>query len=313
MGRTPIPKQDLIEELVRLADDLDKGPSTTDMAELGQYATGPYKNAFASWNNAKRRAGLSVTKPSKSVSDNELLHGLRQVAGELGTTPTTIQMRQDEDTANPSTYKERFGSWNEAVKAAGLEPNTPGGTARSRGHSEKELIAMLQEFADELDRERAPTARELDRRSKADDDWPCQSTFRNVIGSWSQAVALAGYEPYDQGRGPDESVREEGVDYIPLGRNWKTQRQKAIERDRGVCQHEGCMVSIQDHEDAASDKGILVHHLVPRRRFYFDDRVTVEDDANQLPNLVTLCYKHHADWEHDEDRARPDLDLPTGF
>jgi len=164
-----------------------------------------------------------------------------------------------------------------------------------------------------MGREGAPTARELDQRSKTDDDCPCQSTFRNVIGSWTGAVALAGFDPYDQGRGPGEDVRDVGIDYIPYGKNWDSQRQKAIERDGGICQHKGCQISIEDHEDVSSDKGLLVHHLIPRRKFYYDDRVTIEDDANQLANLVALCYTHHADWEHDDDRPVPDLDLPEDF
>jgi len=81
----------------------------------------------------------------------------------------------------------------------------------------------------------------------------------------------------------------------------------------GASVNTGCRISIQDHKNATSDKGLLVHHLIPRRQFYFDDRVTIEDDANQLPNLVTLCYRHHADWEYDEDRITPDLDLPADF
>lgn len=308
-----IPEQDLLDELLRLADELGQSPTGDDMREVGRYSLKPYKNAFGTWNNAKREAGLAVTEPPKPFTDDELLDELRRLANKLGTTPTADQMNRHKETPHSWTYEERFGYWNEAVRAAGLEPNVRGGTARSRGHSKGALIAKLQEFAETMDREGAPTAREMDRRSKTDEDWPCQSTFRNVFGSWAQAVALAGFEPYDQGRGPEEGVCEVGVDYIPFGKNWNPQRQKAIERDGGCCQHEGCQTSIEDHDDESSDKGLLVHHLIPRRKFYFDNRVTIEDDANQLANLVTLCYTHHADWEHDDDQPVPDLDLPEDF
>jgi len=183
-----IPKQDLIDELLRLADELGQSPTGDDMGEVGRYSLIPYKNAFGTWNNAKREVGLAVTEPPKPLSDDELLDELRRLASELGTTPTAGQMNRHEETPHVCTYQQRFGYWDEAVKAAGLDPNVRGGTASSRGHSEGELIAKLQQFAETMGREGAPTARELDQRSKTDDHCPCQSTVRNVIGSWTGAV-----------------------------------------------------------------------------------------------------------------------------
>lgn len=53
-----IPEEDLLDELRRLADELDKTPSGPDMAADGEYSPSTYRRRFGSWNGAIETAGL---------------------------------------------------------------------------------------------------------------------------------------------------------------------------------------------------------------------------------------------------------------
>ena len=72
------------------------------------------------------------------------------------------------------------------------------------------------------------------------------------------------------------------------GANWGRQREKAIERDGHECIVCGC--SEADHE-AERGRSLEVHHVQPLRTF------DVPEDANDLDNLVTLCWQCHHKWE----------------
>ena len=58
----------------------------------------------------------------QKYSDEELLSALRNLAEDLGKSPTVSDVRNlHEVMADVSTYERRFGSWNEALRRAGLE------------------------------------------------------------------------------------------------------------------------------------------------------------------------------------------------
>jgi 5-methylcytosine-specific restriction endonuclease McrA len=72
------------------------------------------------------------------------------------------------------------------------------------------------------------------------------------------------------------------------GENWDEMRKKALERDSNQCQI--CGQTQAEHYEEY-DKDIHVHHIKPISTF------EEPEDANTLPNLVTLCYTHHREWE----------------
>ena len=57
---TKIPREDLIKELRRLADELNRPPKTPDMGELGKYSPGVYMRRFGSWEEVLKSAGIDV-------------------------------------------------------------------------------------------------------------------------------------------------------------------------------------------------------------------------------------------------------------
>lgn len=112
---------DLLDELRRLARELDTTPSATDMNELGEYWANHYQKQFDGWNNAVREAGLEPNQPRKIPTD-DLLNEIRRLARELNKTPTKKQMN-DLGEFYGRSYQDRFGSWSSAVRQAGLQPN----------------------------------------------------------------------------------------------------------------------------------------------------------------------------------------------
>ncbi|RZV10875.1 hypothetical protein BDK88_2078 [Natrinema hispanicum] len=54
-------REELITELQRLGDVVDRPPTVSQMTELGRYSPSPYKRRFGSWVEALRAAGFEPT------------------------------------------------------------------------------------------------------------------------------------------------------------------------------------------------------------------------------------------------------------
>jgi hypothetical protein len=116
-------------------------------------------------------------------TDDELLTALQTLADEQGGSPTAREANAHPDCPSAPTFAQRFGSWNEALRAAGLTP-------RPREYSDDELLTMLQSLATEHGR--SPTAEEV----TAHPDYPTVSTFKRRFGSWNTALHEAGLDQH---------------------------------------------------------------------------------------------------------------------
>jgi len=114
-------RKDLLDELQRLAEELGTTPASTDMNESGAYWASQYIDEFGGWNDALREVGLEPNQPRKIPTD-ELLNEIRRLARKVNRTPTKKQM-DDLGEYYGGTYLNRFGSWNEAIRQAGFNPN----------------------------------------------------------------------------------------------------------------------------------------------------------------------------------------------
>ena len=100
------------------ADEYDRPPTAIEAnAREGFPSSQTFVEHFGSWNEAVAAAGLRPR--NRRRSDEELLADLRSCA-ESGTYPTTAAVHDREDMASPPTYEKRFGSWSDALAAAGL-------------------------------------------------------------------------------------------------------------------------------------------------------------------------------------------------
>lgn len=182
-----VPREELLAELRRLADRLDRTPSMADMAEQGAYAPSTYQSRFGSWNDAVSAAGLQPnSRDDHRYSEAELLADLRDVAENLDRTPTKADVRE-RGSYSPTTYVDRFGGWADALSAADLTPERRG-TKIPR----EDLLSELERMAESLGR--PPTSSEMN-----EDGAFSASTYFRRFGGWDAALAAA---DLDESPGP---------------------------------------------------------------------------------------------------------------
>ncbi|MFC7134345.1 MULTISPECIES: homing endonuclease associated repeat-containing protein [Salinibaculum] len=174
-------REQMLHDLQSLTDDLGRGPLPNEIEKHSTYAIFDYRDEFGSWANALDAA--NIDKPTGiRIPDNALLAEIRRLAEDLDKTPSERNMN-NHGHHGIETYKNRFESWNQAIEAAGLEPN-PNRNERSR----EALLADLSDAADDLGR--SPTRREMSDYTEYD-----VVTYRNRFGSWNEALEAAGLKP----------------------------------------------------------------------------------------------------------------------
>ncbi len=178
-------KTQLIGILQEKAKELGRTPMCKDISDDAKMpSVYPYYTTFESMTKALKGAGLMPNKVGthKKYSDIELLDILRDKAKNLGRTPTSEDVDADLSMPSYTTYKLRFGSFQNAIKKAGLKP-----AARHYvQHSKDELLNMLREKTKTIGR--TPNSREID----LDPAMPSSKTFRYHFGSLKNAIKEAG-------------------------------------------------------------------------------------------------------------------------
>ncbi|MFB6299191.1 MAG: homing endonuclease associated repeat-containing protein [Halobacteriales archaeon] len=210
MSESELTDAALLEELKSLGERLGRTPTRAAMDGQGAYDPIVYIERFGSWEAAVERAGFdpedlnrhryaSITDESLAkklrqlVNSSEakdgrfradLLAELRRLANDLGETPTIAQMEEYGEYSS-SPYIKHFGSWNEAVSEAGLDPN-PG----YHPISDAKLLDELDRLADEL--EQPPTVTAMQQYGKYS-----AKVYIDRFGSWGTACELAGVTKSD--------------------------------------------------------------------------------------------------------------------
>ena len=170
--------EELIDLLRAKAESLGRTPTSREVdSDKSMPSAFTYQNKFGSWNKALEAAGLSSNK--NLYSDEELIDLLKAKAESLGRTPTKKDIGSDESMPSANTYENRFGSWNKALKAAGLSLN-------NNFCSNEELISLLKAKAESLGR--TPTAKDIN----SDKSMPSVIVYINRFGSWNKSLEAAG-------------------------------------------------------------------------------------------------------------------------
>jgi len=115
----------------------------------------------------------------REYTDDEILDHIRRVA-DGNRPPTWEEFNADADAPWCQTVQRHFGSWAEAVEAAGFDPVANQGSQIPR----EELVSWLQAFRLEI----GAWPRRNDLR-----DWPGPSAtpYRRAFESWDDAIAAA--------------------------------------------------------------------------------------------------------------------------
>jgi len=113
------------------------------------------------------------------VSSEELQQDLRYVASQLGGTPLTFRRYNERGKFAPSTVCIRFGSWNSALDAAGLNRSE----VRNKLYSDEELFTNVMSLWEHYGRQ--PRSREL---AQSPSVIRSVDTYVRRFGSWIEAL-----------------------------------------------------------------------------------------------------------------------------
>ena len=160
-------------------------------------------------------------------SRDRLCEDIRAVADTLGKTPTEREFREH-GPHDPGLYRRAFGSWNNALEAAGLEPNL------IHDIPPKAVLDDIEHVAEEVDR--TPTIADMEQFGEYS-----RSTYQTKFGSYVAALEAAGLEPT---RKQYSAVSPEHTEQIPAPINIQFLQKQGPTRGSELPQSPG----IQDKE-----------------------------------------------------------------
>lgn len=277
----PIPRDDLLNELRRLAAGLGETPTAREMKQQGEYDVAGYYREFGSWNDALTAAGLGVNK-TYNLPTKALLNELTRLKDRLGAPPSKSDMEQY-GSFSSRPYLQRYGSWNNALRAAGLDVN------QHMNPSRHELLAEIKRMANQLDR--SPTGEDMENSGRYG-----RSAYYDEFGTWHDAIDAAGLEPTEARPGEGENIY--------YGPGWtESTRQKARQKHGKRCVDCGMTDENHKRETGAS---LHVHHLCKARGN------TNPAVVNAQRNLVALCSTCHKVWEKYAPGTPPEVSPSIG-
>lgn len=182
---------ELLEELRRLTDQLGYPPRAREINEYGEFSFDTYTRRFGRIDTAFEEAGIDA--PEGKIRTTELIEALQRLTDELDPPPQAEDIREHGEFSY-YTYKNRFGSRDNALKEAGIDV--------PEGHiSTDELIEDLQRLADELNR--PPRSREIDEHGKFS-YW----AYRNRFGGLNDALKEVGIDVPEGRISTDELIED---------------------------------------------------------------------------------------------------------
>jgi hypothetical protein len=209
--------------------------------------------------NPVPRFTFEDTKPV--VTDEQLLADIRRVATDLSSSSLPQRRYRQHGHYSTTAIKRRFGTWNAAIKAAGLN------RASERDISEAELHQNLEEVWMRLGRQ--PRKREMAAPLSRFTHHP----YVRRYGGWLKAVRafLSAVEAESAAEGGEPRVPQQ-PSRGPRDPSLRL-RFTVMRRDRFSCRHCGA--------SPAKDPSVELHvdHVVP----------WAEGGSTALENLQTLC------------------------
>ena len=262
----------LLGDLREVAMRLGKHSLTKDEYNShGRFSAATMQKRFGSWNNALRGSKLPVSKRN-SIPKDELLHDLKRVAKQLGLSSMSVSAYNRNGTFNAATVSKAFGSWAQALGAAGLDvsaswhPKVPD---------------------DELFNNLATVWEAHGRQPKQSDMYPPASqfsadTYKRRFGSWRKALETfveVANDSHSQPSSARQNLAPTRRDAIPAPKHhtprepsWRL-RFLVTRRDHFACRACG--------RSPANEVGTVLHvdHIFPWS----------EGGETTMDNLQTLC------------------------
>ncbi|MFA7030583.1 MAG: hypothetical protein WC179_09930 [Candidatus Cloacimonadaceae bacterium] len=174
-------KTHLISELHRFVDNEGHIPSAPEMKrEWGYPAKNTYARYFGTWNQALVEAELELHRPT--YTEDDLLDILIDYYDTYNKTPVSSDFTGENGYPSSVTYSEKFGSWNNALKLAGLDIN------QIYYYTDEELLDALKNYY--LEHNEVPTTYTLVNNP----NYPSSRVYIARFGSFNKALSLAGLD-----------------------------------------------------------------------------------------------------------------------
>lgn len=288
-----VSEEELLDDLRRVADLYHKNTITRDeYKKLGKYGINTFTRRFGGWNSALERCGLIVDAKQRYaakanytapfVTDEELIADLLRVSKALGKTQFSTGEYQKQGIYSRYTYLNHFGSWNNSLEAANLQPysHVPG-----RKISTEDLFQEIERIWILLGRQ--PTSSDI---QKGVSQYSL-NTFTRHFGSWRSTLeSFVAYISNSEDTTPN-NVEYKGtdnngkpVDNESVSKESKTEHETqrepgyrlrfiVMKRDNFKCRLCGA--------SPAKDPSVELHvdHIVPWSR----------GGESTIDNLQTLC------------------------
>lgn len=174
-----IPSDDLLDDLKAVAAEIGT-PTRAEYRERGQYSCATLERRFGGWLSALEAADLKLTSEYQ-ISEDELIDDLRRVASK-GKGPSTREYQKKGNYTNKTVARRLgSGSWNEALRTAGLEIN------EIHKYPDEQVLCALR---DRANGDIAPSQSEI-----ADEAKHCPKTYATRYGSYWKGTVAAGLKP----------------------------------------------------------------------------------------------------------------------
>ena len=118
--KNAVSKDELLNELRRLHEELGKVPQIKDINQHGIWKLTKYYASFGSLANALEEAGIKENVNTKSIDREELIEDLKRIYKKIGRVPRLIDLDEHSKYSKMS-YFLHFDGFREALLLAGLK------------------------------------------------------------------------------------------------------------------------------------------------------------------------------------------------
>ncbi|KLV18336.1 homing endonuclease associated repeat-containing protein [Bacillus anthracis] len=201
-------KEKIIELIQKKAKELNRVPKLKDITTVSQYRINLH---FGNWSKALEAAGVKPNKVGRNrgkynkhnkYNKEQIIELIQKKAKELNRVPKL------KETIPQHVLNKIFDNWNDALIAAGFDPNRKY-NPNSRYLTDKQILENIQSVASKLG------------KTPRLEDVPYSKIAINRFGSWSNALLVAGLKLETKGNYTKEELiqiirdKYERLGYVP--------------------------------------------------------------------------------------------------
>lgn len=279
--------EELLADIVRVANELQK--SAISMNEYktngGKYHGNTIQKRFGGWVNALKKCNLLSGQKYRGITKKDLTNDLLLVAEKLRKKTFSGADYAQVGKYSTDLFFRRFGTWNNALEAAGLIPSLPKGNGEKGKITEYQCLEEIERIWIELGRQ--PTSTDI----KNGVSKFSLHTYERRFGSWRKALEffvayMNGEQEVEQPTDSEDSAYENPV--VPKAENTENKDEFVHKTKRDIGLRTRFLVMKRDDfkccmcgRSPATTHGLELHidHIIPWSK----------GGETVIDNLQTLC------------------------